>query len=87
MDSFLYDKDFRHERVNGTEYQLIIILVNKKFWFNLFYNTSARHECDTADTNATRVWHEQHESNTSETGAKSAPKNFAMQKLNQNIIH
>ena len=43
------------------------------FWSSLIYNMSARqerHECDTSATQATRVWHEQRDSDTSETIAR-----------------
>ena len=42
------------------------------YWSSLICNPSARHErqeCDTSDTNATRVRHKWHECNTSETRA------------------
>ena len=43
------------------------------FWSSLIYNMSARqerHECDTSATQATRVWHERRDSDTSETIAR-----------------
>ena len=43
------------------------------FWSSLIYNMSARmerHECDTSVTQATRVWHERRDSDTSETIAR-----------------
>ena len=43
------------------------------FWSSLIYNMSARqerHECDTSATQATWVWHERRDSDTSKTIAR-----------------
>ena len=40
---------------------------------SLFYNTSARHECDTSDTNATRMTRVRHEQQECDTSVTQSP--------------